>query len=490
MRYFWILAVVGAAGLLSGCVDRQAQGQAKRTQALINDPVQLVSVQPAERQTVEDRIEITGAFVTAEDSQVGAKVGARLVAMFVKEGDPVRAGQVIAQQETTDALTRVRQAQAGVDAARSQVDQAMQDARVGPQRTSAAVAGAEARVRQAEANLAKARAGARTEERRQAEAAVNAAKSSLELARRELDRGRRLVREGAIAQAEVDRLENAYNAALAQYEQALENQRLLQSGTRVEDIAAAEQEVRAAREALRSERASKQLDSQFQDRVNAARANYRSAVEQLNLARQELSNLTIRSPFSGRVAGRPSQPGTFLGPGSPVARIVAVEGTYFEGQVPESAIDVVDVGQTIRVEVDATGRTYTGRVSAINPVGSAVGRLFAVRVVLAGGSEGVKPGMFARGIVTIDSVPNATVVPVTSVVRRGDRQGVFVVESQKARFKPVRLGIRSGDRVAVEGIAPGETVVIEGQTAIEDGNSVRIETRGETAQAAAPRAGG
>lgn len=471
----WIIVLSVLALAAAGCVDREAQKQAKRTEALVSDPTVPVSVTPVVRTDVSESLEITGSITTEEVTTIGAKNGGRLVAVYVKDGDTVKAGQLLAQQETTDAMIRVRQQQALVDAARSQVQQAEADARVGPARSAATVRASEARLKQAQANLDKVRAGAREEERTQARWAVENAKKNMEVAKAALDRARRLLSDGATSQAELDRAENAYTGALAAYNNALENQRMIETGARVEDIAAAEQQVAAAREQLASDQAAQRLDVQFEDRLRAARANLRSAEEAVTLARQALTDAKIIAPFAGRVSGKPTQPGTFVGPGSPIVRIVGGESAYFEGDVPEGQIAQLKPRLGVVVQIDALGREFKGTIMAINPLGTDVGRLFKVRVQIEGDTTGLKPGMFARGIVELRRVTDAVVVPDVAIVTQGGERSVFVISNDKAKRVKVTTGLRKNGLVQVEGLSPGQDVVIEGQGKLADGVEVKIE---------------
>lgn len=466
--FFLILA------LAVGCVNREAQKQAKRTEALVSDPTVPVSVAKVGTQEMVETFEITGAMTTSEDSVIGAKIGGRLVQVMVRDGDSVKAGQVIAQQETTDQATRVRQQRALVDAARAQLEQARTEAKVGPSRSSAAVRASEARLKQAEAALEKLRRGAREEERVQADWAVENAKKNLEVAKAALDRARRLFEDGAIAKSEVERAENVHMSALAAYNGAIESRRIIENGARAEDIASAEQQVAAAREQLNSDRAAQRLDSQYQDRVRAAEANLRSAQEALVLAQQSLSDATIRAPYAGRISGQPTQVGTYVGPGSPVARLVDTGGIYFEGDVPERRVAEMQAGRKVTVTIEALDRALSGTVATVNPVGSDVGRLFKVRIQLEGDTSGIRPGMFGRGAVELRRVPDAVVIPAIAIVGQGKEKRVFVVEGKKVKEVVVTTGLTDDGLVQVQGLEPGQEVVISGQSKLADGMGIEI----------------
>lgn len=485
MNKIWIF---GAAALLTlsvaGCVNREAQKQAARTKTIIEDTTVPVQVQTVATTTVTDDLEITGQVTTSSDVTIGARTAGRVVSVSVRDGDPVRAGQVIAQQETQILFAAVQQAQGQLNAAQAQYSQARSNAVIAPQKSLNAIRSAEAELRSKKAQLAKSKAGARTEEVNQAQAQVNTAKFAMDTAKKEMERQKSLFESGAVSRQRLEQAENAYQFALGNYEQALENLRMKQTWTRPEDIRSAEEDVRQAEEALRTAQANKKLDVLLDQQVDAARSNVQAAKATLDIANRNLSDANIRSPFAGRVSGNPVQPGTFLAPGAPVARLIGTEGIYFEGEVPESNIAEVVPGKTVRVSIDAfPNRTWTGKVAAISPSGDQVGRLFRVRVQLAGATQEIKPGMFARGVVTLRSVLDATVVPTASVIRDEDKSYIFVVEGDKAKRLVVRTGLTTDGKIQVTGVPAGAKVVVQGQNQLSDGKPVRLEND-KAAQAA------
>lgn len=469
------LIFLGCLALVAGCVDRSAQSQAKRTQQIVTDPTISVQTARSTSMTIDESVDVTGAFATSEQSTVGANVAGRIVAVYVKDGDNVSAGQVIARLEQTDALTRVRQAQAQASASRSAMQQAISDARVGPSKSASNVRAAQSRLSQAQARYTKAKNGSRTEERTQAEWTVKRAQSDLDTANAALERARRLFAEGAVAKVEVETAENRYANALAAYNAALQNQSLVQSATRPEDLEAARLDVVAAEEALRLAKADQGLDVNLQERVQAARANLESAEEQVRLAQKALSDTMIRSPFSGKVSGRPLQPGTFAAPGATIATIVGSTGTYFEANVPESKVALIRPGSSVTLTIEALDNVKVdGLVLAVNPVASGQGRLFTVRVSL-NQSLGVKPGMFARGQIKLGERKGAVVVPNQAVIRDGENAYLFTVDGTTAKRVDVKLGLQTDGVVEVTGLGAGEQIVVSGQSNLVDGSKVKVE---------------
>jgi multidrug efflux pump subunit AcrA (membrane-fusion protein) len=110
-------------------------------------------------------------------------------------------------------------------------------------------------------------------------------------------------------------------------------------------------------------------------------------------------------------------------------------------------------------------------------------RTFRVRVGIDNSAGILKPGTFAEVALTVDSAPNAVVVPVAAVTYAGGEPAVFVLEGDRVRRRPVSLGIVSRDRKdpsrdryeVLAGLSPGERVVVGGATAIlADGMAVRL----------------
>jgi len=135
------------------------------------------------------------------------------------------------------------------------------------------------------------------------------------------------------------------------------------------------------------------------------------------------------------------------------------------------------------VTIDAIKKTITGTVTSLNPLGTSFGRSFSVRIVLAGLPADAKPGMFARGVITLRTIPDAILIPVTAVVTRNEKRVVFVVEDGKAKSIPVTQGLRDAGNVQVTGIAVGQKVVVRGQESLDDGSKVKVDD-GKAADAA------
>jgi len=428
-------------------------------------------------QSMVELMEITGAITNSDDATVTANAAGKIVSVSVKDGDSVTAGQVIGRQDTVDEQAMLRQQLSSVSSAMARLNEARNDAAIGPKRSASVVRASRAQLQQAEQNLLKAKNGARPEEKAQAEANVRNAKTQLDISKRALDRAESLFKEGAISQKERDNAQSLYSNALANYESALESKRIVLNATRSEDLRIAMASVTSARESLQQAIDNQKLDSQYIEKISQAEANLNQARESVNLARMAIEDSIIKSPLTGRISGKPAQPGQYLGPGTPFVRIIGRDGIYFEGDVPETKINLVKQGMQVIVSLEAVPNTkISGKVAAINPSSGSLGRLFKVRITLDSTPDTVKSGMFARGKIELSRNDNAIAVPKNVLLRDTNGEYVFVLNGDVAQRISVKTGRTQGEMVQVDGLPAGKQLVIQGQDQLKAGTKVRIES--------------
>jgi len=142
------------------------------------------------------------------------------------------------------------------------------------------------------------------------------------------------------------------------------------------------------------------------------------------------------------------------------------------------------VGQEAAVTTDAyPGRVFTGAIRRIAPLLRENSRQARVELEIANSDHLLKPGMFVRAQVEFASHEQATLVPISALVRREGKEGVFLVENAgsqeptlRARFVPVTTGIVSGEVAEVVEPALSGMVVTLGNHLLEDGAKVILPT--------------
>jgi RND family efflux transporter MFP subunit len=457
-----------------GKPNKREQAEAAAQQKIISDATVPVTFTKPVVRTLQANLTLNGPIRTLGEVDLGAEIGGRIVMVTVQEGSRVRAGQVVARVDSATIMEQIRQAQGQVSAALSAKQQASISAQISPQQSMAAIRQAEAALGQARASLDLVRAGARTQEVARAREQVTSTKAAMDKAKVDLDRAKRLFAGDAISRADVEAAQLAYGSALGNYRSAVESLDLLVEGARPQEIRQAEEGVRQAEEQLRLARANSVTDDIKRQQVQQADAQLQQAQAQLRMARVQLSNTSVVSPVDGYVTGKPIKAGQVVSPGTPVATIVSLDGVYFEGQVPETEIANVKVGQSASVTLDAVpGRTFAGTIVAIDPKAESLGRLFAARIAINNAGSIVKPGMFGKAILRLRNIPNAVTLPLDAIRKSGEKSYVFVKNGDTAKRIEVRIGHQEGNTVQVLGLVANSEVVLRGKDLVEDGSKIR-----------------
>jgi RND family efflux transporter MFP subunit len=217
--------------------------------------------------------------------------------------------------------------------------------------------------------------------------------------------------------------------------------------------------------------------------VQVTRAQMSLAEAQVAQAEAELEELRIRlgqteiaAPLNGVVATRYVDPGALLSATTPLFLILDLSTMFTVVNVPERDVTKIAVGSAATVTVDAlSAQPLAGRVARISPILDPQTRTAPVEIELENAGEHLKAEMFARVDLNLDTEREALLVPRDSLVYRNDRQGVFLIEAEIARFQPVKTGLAEGDRVEiVDGVSESDTVVSRGANLLQNGDPVQV----------------
>ncbi len=182
----------------------------------------------------------------------------------------------------------------------------------------------------------------------------------------------------------------------------------------------------------------------------------------------------IRAPFEGVVGLRAVSPGDYVTAGQALAPLEQISVLKADFRLSEVALSAIKVGQALNLEVDAyPGKTFQGRVYAIDPRLAEETRSIGVRARVPNDKAELRPGLFARVRLVIAERDNAVLVPEQAIVPQGEQLFVYVIEDGKAAMRPVVLGVRQAGRVEVtSGVQPGDVVITAGVQKIGPGAAV------------------
>ncbi|MES2639995.1 MAG: efflux RND transporter periplasmic adaptor subunit [Myxococcota bacterium] len=221
------------------------------------------------------------------------------------------------------------------------------------------------------------------------------------------------------------------------------------------------------------------------------RADAEVALASAELARAEegLRRTVLLAPFDGVVGRRDVAPGERIDPTRAVTRIEGIGRLVVEVALPEAALASVAVGQTAVVRVDALpDRTFPGVVSYVAPRVASDTRTVDVRVAVTDPDAPLRPGMTGAVRVVTLVRADAVLVPTQAVIRSATGAAVYVVGADSTvALRPIRTGERAEARIeALEGLAAGDSVVIEGLTRLRPGATVKVLTDAEAATPTTP----
>ncbi len=222
-----------------------------------------------------------------------------------------------------------------------------------------------------------------------------------------------------------------------------------------------------------------------QSRLMEAEARIASAQVSLQLADIELQDGVVRAPYEGTVTIRHTSEGAWLRVGDPVVSLVDDVNLELEADVPAERLGGIRPDVRVTFSLD-DGSRYTAVVRAVVPDENPAARTRPVRFEPDFGDAELL--MAANQTVTLDLPVGAArdVVSVhkDAVIRKSGGALVFVIEQGLATIRPVELGEAVGGRFLVlEGLQPGELVVIRGNERLRGGQPVAYPTQGEALEA-------
>lgn len=511
-----ILAVVGLFVVRSGhSENNDANAPAPSPSAPIavsqigRETVQIKTV-PVKLESLDNKLQSTGlvSYPADQTVKISPRLQGRVRQVFVNVGDHIAVGQVLAILDSVDAATAqttAMQAQNKLSLAKITLDRQQQLYKLGtPEVTSA-----EAALDQAKANTAFKKdalekikeqakiggftqlplASARTNVV-QAQSALDSAKQDLDLAQRARDRSSKLNAIGLAASQDLEAADNTLAKAKvtvnADVEQlALAQETLVRERKAYRSNLYADQSVSSAQndyqqallQQVSAERALQLAKAAILTNYQQSQSDYQSALMDAENAHNALSILgqptkdgllQVKSPVSGILVERDVNPGETVDQSQmtpwQMFTISSTKVVWVEGDIYESDVAGVKLGQTVSVHVDAfPDRTFTGVVRQIAPTLDPKTRAIKIRANIPNSDGALKDGMFAEMTIDTGRSNVAPVVPMDAIQHDSDSDYVYVAEGNKYVRRNVTVGLqKNGECTVTTGLNPNEYVVSQG----------------------------
>ena len=219
--------------------------------------------------------------------------------------------------------------------------------------------------------------------------------------------------------------------------------------------------------------------------LDAQAAAADSANAQAAQARASIGDRVIRAPFAGFASLRTISAGAVVTAGTEIATISDTSEIKLDFPVPETILATLAAGQTIVARAAAyPDQPFRGRIATIDPVIDPATRAVMVRAILPNPDRRLKPGMLMNVAIEGRS-RTAAAIPELAAIGQGDERFVYRLQPDgTVRRVTVRIGAREGDHVEViEGLVPGDRIIVEGVVKLTDGMKVRLAGPGNAAPA-------
>lgn len=489
-----LLALLGPGG-----------GAAKVMDTLSSRSVEQPLTQAVERKSIAAIVTANGIVEAQRSINLSPKTAGVIKQLFVKEGDRVRRGQVIAimddanlQGQRLQAQGQLAQQQANLqrlqagnrseDIAKAAAQLAEVQANLQRLQTGNRpedIAKAAAQLTEAQANLRQLQTGNRPSEIAQAAARLQQAQTTRQLRESELNRYQQLAQDGAISQQTLDQKRADRDVASSQVLEAQQALRLQQSGARPEQIDQAQARVDQQAQALAALKAGSRwediaqaqakVDQQAQtlaglkvgsrwEDIAQAQAQVHAAQGALQTIQQQIQDSTITAPFDGIVLEKYADIGAFVSPsmgggsGSSASSssilTLANDRNQVVVNIAESQIAKIKRDQSVTIKADAfPGATFTGTVEQISPQAKVSQNVTSieVRIAIDSSAKPLLAGLNVEAQFTVGQLTNVLVVPNAAVVKQGDGSGVYVLDSDNnSQFRPIQTGTTIGSQTEVK----------------------------------------
>lgn len=216
-------------------------------------------------------------------------------------------------------------------------------------------------------------------------------------------------------------------------------------------------------------------------RRDSAAAALSAAKAQVTVAQTLLAQTMIRAPYDGKVTGRFSEPGEIVTPQDPVLSVIGLSQS-FEAvlNLPALHRSQIVIGQRLEVRIVGTQRVTTASVREIGTQANQTG-LFPVVADVEQPLPNILPGQTIEARIMEELEPDSIFIPLSAFGRDAEANTFVFVLNEKddaLRKTPVSIGAILNKRIAVlEGISPGDRIVVRGVDLLHDGQRIAVQDR-------------
>jgi len=245
--------------------------------------------------------------------------------------------------------------------------------------------------------------------------------------------------------------------------------------------AGTEIEVRTAKEAV--DRAQAQIQALQQQRAalvtpadhSGAEARLDEAKTAAQLAEARIRMSVVTAPISGTIYQFDLKPGAYLNAGDLVASIGRLDHVHVKVYVDEPDLGRVMKGMPVTITWDALpGRQWKGSVdrTPTEIVTMGARQVGEVLCNIDNPDMDLKPGSNVNAVILSETVENAITIPKEAVYRQQGQTGVYLLETDRVRWRKITQGVNNTARTQVKELKEGDEVALPSEKTLKDGMAV------------------
>ena len=224
--------------------------------------------------------------------------------------------------------------------------------------------------------------------------------------------------------------------------------------------------------------------------VETARKDLADAQSDYDDALVQIKKTKVTAPISGILSEfTDATEKTLVDEGTQICRIVDYSQVLVDLQIPNSQIRHIELDQPVRViDYSYPDEVFDGKISVVDPVVDPTTRTFRAVAVVDNPKRLLRPGMFVKAEIVVESHVDVVLVPRELVLMRGNREVVFVEESARAQMREIETGLEDEKFVEVlKGVGEGERLITSNYETLR--SRTRVTVAG-TEEASGGRGGG
>lgn len=350
------------------------------------------------KRNLKNEIVLPGSITYKEKAAITPKYSGRVENIYVKLGDRVKAGQVLAELEKRDLVLQEKKVSSSVQAAKVNLDIS---------RSS---------LRQETRDKEK-----KYQDLNRARTDILSAKTSFFASKRNFSNKLDLYKIGGISFVSLQDSYTEYLKSMLDYYKTRKNIEINEIGFRPEDLQKAGLTV--PKNTMELEKALIDMNTESSQKgVEASEVQYKSAMVERDTIRNMIQETKLKSPINGVLAERSIDIGESVTTEKSVFIIVYTDELYIDVNIPESNIMKIKKNATVDVTFKNFDKHYSLPIDIISPIIDPTNRTFQIKLLLVNDEGLFRPGMYASCKFTLDEAENVLSIPEESILTELDTE--------------------------------------------------------------------